>query len=74
LAVILTVASATNPQPLGVVGSSAAAVVGFQYAFLASTILNGMGLVIALLVGRRKTPTGMLPWSLGTQDATVAQP
>jgi len=59
LAVILTVASATNPQPLGVVGSSAAVVVGFQYAFLASTILNGIGLAIALLIGRGKAPTGM---------------
>jgi len=57
LAVILTVASATNPQPLGTPGS--AAVIGFQYAFLVSTILNGIGLGIALLIGRGKAPTGM---------------
>lgn len=58
LAVLLTVASFTNPQVPGVVGSSAAVVAGFQYAFLASAILNGIGLAIALLIGRQRAPTG----------------
>ncbi len=56
LAVLLTVASATDPQPLGVGGSASVAAVvgGFQYAFLASAIFSGIGLVIALLIKDRK--------------------
>lgn len=56
LAIILTVASAMTPKLTGVVGSSAAIVVGIQYAFAAATILNGIGLVIALLIGKGKGP------------------
>ncbi len=57
LAVLLTIASAADPAPVGATSPSAAAVVGgFQYAFLASTILNGVGLVIALRIRQRKNP------------------
>ncbi len=52
LAIILTVASAMTPRLTGA-GSSAAIVVGIQYAFVAATILNGIGLVIALLIRGR---------------------
>jgi hypothetical protein len=49
LAILLTIASATNPQPIGFAGPSASAVVsGFHYAFLASAILTAVGLIIAL--------------------------
>jgi EmrB/QacA subfamily drug resistance transporter len=60
LALLLTVASATDPQPLGVDGpSSVAAVVGgFHYAFLASAILSGIGLMIALLIRHVKVARG----------------
>jgi hypothetical protein len=55
LAVLLTIASVGSAQVLGL-GGSAAVVAGFQYAFLASAILNGIGLAITLLIGRRKGP------------------
>lgn len=58
---LLTSASATDPQPLGAIDSLAskvAVVGGFQYAFLASTILNGIGLLIALRIKRDKGPKG----------------
>ncbi len=54
LAVILTVASAATPQAVGGVVSSTVVVTGFQYAFLVSTMLNGLGLVIALLIPSKK--------------------
>ncbi len=53
LAVLLTIASATDPAPVGAADSSAslaAMVGGFQYAFLAAAILNGIGLLIALRI------------------------
>ncbi len=55
LAIILTVASAMTPKLTGA-GSSAAIVVGIQYAFVAATILNGIGLAIALLISRERAP------------------
>ena len=61
LAILLTVASATDPSPIATVvagaGSSVAGIVtGFQYAFLASAILNGIGLLIALRIKDHKFP------------------
>lgn len=47
LALLLTVASALDPQ----VG-----VGGFRYAFLASALLSGLGLGIALLINGRRAP------------------
>ena len=55
LAILLTIAGTTNPQPLA--GADTAAVVaGFQHAFLAAAILNGVGLVIALFMRNVKAP------------------
>lgn len=51
LAILLTVVGATDPPPAGGVSqalSMAGLVTGFQYAFLASTIFNAIGLLIAL--------------------------
>jgi EmrB/QacA subfamily drug resistance transporter len=59
LAILLTVASATDPAPnvfSGLASSMAGVVVGFQYAFLVSAILNAAGLVSALLIRREKAP------------------
>lgn len=58
LAVLLTIASAADPIPVGAStpSSSAAIVGGFQYAFLAATILNGIGLLIALSMKQKKAP------------------
>jgi hypothetical protein len=59
LAILLTVASATDPPPVIVTGpgsSLAGIVTGFQYAFLASAILNGIGLLIALRIRAEKFP------------------
>ncbi len=53
LAILLTIATVTDPAPIGAVNLSASLagiVTGFQYAFLASAILSGIGLVIALLI------------------------
>src|SRR2546427_3572769 len=47
LALLLTVASALDPQ----VG-----VVGFRYAFLASALMSALGLGIALLISGKRTP------------------
>ncbi|HZY94516.1 MAG TPA: MFS transporter [Candidatus Bathyarchaeia archaeon] len=60
LAILLTVVSATDPPPAVVAGpgSLTGIVTGFQYAFLASAILNGIGLVIALRMRRAKAPVG----------------
>ncbi len=57
LAIILTVASAMTPRLAGTVASPEAIVVGLQYAFFAAAILNGLGLVIALLIRRGRAPT-----------------
>jgi hypothetical protein len=56
LAILLTIATITDPPPIGtaIVSASLVGVVtGFQYAFLASTIISALGLLIALRV---KTP------------------
>lgn len=51
LAILLTVATVTDPPSSGTgsqLGSLAGVVTGFQYAFLASTIISTIGLLIAL--------------------------
>ena len=61
LAVLLTIASATDPAPAVAASQTSAAagiVVGFQYAFLASAILNAVGLMIATLIKRDKQGSG----------------
>jgi EmrB/QacA subfamily drug resistance transporter len=53
LAILLTIATVTDPPPVGAasqLGSLTGVVTGFQYAFLASTIISGIGLLIALRV------------------------
>lgn len=56
LAVLLTIASASSRSPSGSLGSAVASVVtGFQYAFLASAVLTGIGFLITLLL-RIQTP------------------
>src|SRR3989442_5992774 len=57
LAVLLTIATTMDPTPVGETSPSLAGLVcGFQYAFLADTVLNGIGLVIALPIkGQRAT-------------------
>ena len=53
LAILLTIATITDPPPVGVasqLGSLTGVVTGFQYAFLASTIISAIGLLIALRV------------------------
>ena len=59
LAILLTIASATDPAPAGAsVSSSASAIVGgFQYAFLEATILSGIGLLIALRIKTHRPPS-----------------
>jgi len=53
LAVLLTIATVTDPPPVGPasqLGSLVGVVTGFQYAFLAATIISAIGLLIALRV------------------------
>ncbi len=53
LAILLTIATVTDPPPAGAasqLGSLTGVVTGFQYAFLASTIISAIGLLIALSV------------------------
>jgi EmrB/QacA subfamily drug resistance transporter len=53
LAILLTIATITDPPPIGTATVSASlvgVVTGFQYAFLASTIISALGLLIALRV------------------------
>jgi hypothetical protein len=53
LAVLLSIATVTDPPPIGTaspVASLVGIVTGFQYAFLASTIISAIGLLIALRV------------------------
>jgi MFS family permease len=53
LAILLTIATVTDPPPIATAGQSASLVgivTGFQYAFLASTIISAIGLFIALRV------------------------
>ena len=53
LAVLLSIATVTDPPPVGTATQAASLVgivTGFQYAFLASTIISAIGLLIALRV------------------------
>src|SRR5712664_517733 len=53
LAILLTIATVTDPPPIGTALPSASLVgivTGFQYAFLSSAIISAMGLLIALRV------------------------
>jgi len=53
LAILLTIATVTDPPPIGTALPSASLVVivtGFQYAFLSSAIISAIGLLIALRV------------------------
>jgi hypothetical protein len=53
LAILLTIATVTDPPPIGTAlpsASLAGIVTGFQYAFLASAIISAIGLLIALRV------------------------
>jgi MFS family permease len=52
LATLLTIATLTDPQPIGgsQLASAIAAVTGFQYAFLASAIMGIVGILIALRI------------------------
>jgi EmrB/QacA subfamily drug resistance transporter len=62
LAILLTIATVTDPPPVGVasqLGSLTGVVTGFQYAFLASTIISGVGLLIALRVKNRGIRTDL---------------
>src|SRR5881397_302369 len=55
LAVLLTIATTMDPTPVGATSPSLVGLVGgFQYAFLAATILNGIGFLIALRVKNQK--------------------
>jgi len=59
LAVLLTVAGATDPEPAGAVNPSAVAaglVTGFQYALLAAALLGVLGFIIALRIKEAGTP------------------
>src|SRR5437867_1882732 len=60
LAVLLTITTTMDPVPIGSTSSSslAALVGGFQYAFLAAAVLNGVGLLIALRIKGYKPPSG----------------
>ena len=59
LAVLLTIATTADPTPVGAASQSLAGLVGgFQYAFLAATVLNGIGLLIALRIKNQKPPPG----------------
>ncbi len=58
LAVLLTITTTTDPTPVGPANPSLAGLVGgFQYAFLAATVLNGIGLLIALRIRSQKLPS-----------------
>ncbi len=59
LAVLLTIATIADPTPVGASGTSLASLLsGFQYSFLAATVLNGIGLLIALRIKSQKPPSG----------------
>ncbi len=58
LAILLTIATVTDPPAIGTANQSASLVgivTGFQYAFLASTIISAIGLFIALRVKNPRT-------------------
>ena len=58
LSVLLTIATIADPTPAGAtIPSPAALVGGFQYAFFAATVLNGIGFLIALRIKTHKSPT-----------------
>src|SRR5229473_6815471 len=67
LAILLTIATVTDPPPAGAasqLGSLTGVVTGFQYAFLASTIISAIGLLIALRVKNPRMKTE-LPATFG---------
>ncbi len=56
LALLVTVASLVTAQPMGGQGASTAAVVlGFQYAFVAATAISIVGLVLVYMIKNGKT-------------------
>jgi hypothetical protein len=60
LAVLLTVAGATDPAPAGAANAAAAGLVtGFQYALFAAVLLSLLGFVIALRIKDVKPPDGV---------------
>ena len=61
LAVLLTIATAFDPVPIGGVGPAASAdgvVAGFRYALVAAALLGVLGLIIALRIKQPKAPKG----------------
>jgi protein-S-isoprenylcysteine O-methyltransferase Ste14 len=62
LAVLLTVANFETPSPTGqLVQSAWAMVTGFGYAFLAATLLTGIGIIfMALLIKERHRQAGVV--------------
>jgi len=67
LALLLTIASRTDPPGTGGQSLALAGIVtGFQYAFLASTILNIIGLIVAFRIKKPAFPmSGNPPPSIG---------
>jgi EmrB/QacA subfamily drug resistance transporter len=66
LAILLTIATVTDPPPVGAasqLGSLTGVVTGFQYAFLASAIISGIGLAISLLIKNPKATRMPTPYS-----------
>ena len=62
LAILLTIATVTDPPPTGPANqltTLTGVVTGFQYAFLASTIISAVGLLIALRVKNAVMRTGL---------------
>jgi hypothetical protein len=58
LAVLVTVASIIKPQPMGTGSITAATIVmGFRYAFIASTIMSIVGFALVFLIKNEKTAT-----------------
>lgn len=58
LAVLVTVASLVTPQPAGGQGASAAEIVlGFQYSFVAASVLSIIGLFLVLRIEDNKQPS-----------------
>jgi len=61
LAVLLTIATAFDPVPIGAAGPAASAdgvVAGFRYALVAAALLGVLGFIIALRIKQPKAPKG----------------
>jgi MFS family permease len=70
LSVLLTIAAATDPQPLGgasALASTVAVVGGFHYAFLASALMGVAGVMIALRIKSGMPPS--MPQSQNVEDS-----